>query len=406
MNDPIALSIKSVIDNDNCSGCGACALISNRVEMGLTEEGFLRPTVRESVPGASTRNSSDDDIFRKTCPGIAVSAPDASQLQTHTVFGRYASVWQAWAVDSDVRHAGSSGGVLTALSAWLLETGRTKTIIGSRPSEAHPTRTVPVNIMSKEDAMRSSGSRYAPVSNLVLFNPTSTDNALVAKPCEASAAAQLQDALKVPAHGRPIVLSFFCAGTPSQRATDTLVTHLGVPVDSVRSLRYRGNGWPGDFEVATKDGITTGLSYDESWGEHLGRDVQWRCKFCVDGTGAHSDISVGDYWQSDDRGYPQFAEGAGRSVAIARTSRGHALLTEAAAAGVIYIEPLAVDKVEGVQPLQRVRKQTLAGRLAGRVLAGKRIPAYRGYRLMSASFREPLRTVKAVVGTFSRTRNG
>lgn len=41
----------------------------------------------------------------------------------------------------------------------------------------------------------------------------------------------------------PIILSFFCAGTPSQLATDALATEL-IRDQPVADLWYRGRGWP------------------------------------------------------------------------------------------------------------------------------------------------------------------
>ncbi|WP_230595507.1 Coenzyme F420 hydrogenase/dehydrogenase, beta subunit C-terminal domain [Rhodococcoides fascians] len=334
-----------------------------------------------------------------------MTAPNDEQLQKDDIFGTYVSSWVAWAVDPQIRNAGSSAGVLTALSNWLISTGRVNSVKASAEGQSDPRRTVPLTITSREEALIAAGSRYAPVANLSnLTREDFRDSAIVGKPCEASAIRQYADALQIPKEDHPIVMSFFCAGTPSQHATNALAELLEAPVDEIESLRYRGNGWPGEFAITLTSGDKKTMSYDKSWGTYLGRTVQWRCKICVDGTGGHSDIAVGDYWEVDQKGYPTFENADGRSVVIARTARGDELLQLAVSTGVIVTEPLNLSHVAAVQPLQTDRKQTLAARLAGRRIAGKRVPRYRGYGLIRIAKTTGKRNIRAFAGTFVRTR--
>jgi coenzyme F420 hydrogenase subunit beta len=402
--DDLTSAIDRVVKNDNCTGCGACQLISARVTMSMDASGFLRPTVEVGAKALDREGHQNElSLFKRTCPGIGVRAPRRQYNEQHPIFGGYVSVWEAWATDDEIRNAGSSGGVLTALASWLVGSGKSSGVVGSRSDSLRPIRTVPIRITSREEAIAAAGSRYAPVCNLPLLRGGDTQStALIGKPCEVSAAHQLFDARQTSERERPILLSFFCAGTPSQVATDSLVTGLGIAPEQVTALRYRGNGWPGSFEVRT-DRVVRDMSYHESWGQHLGRELQWRCKLCVDGTGGHADIAVGDFWTADEKGFPTFEEQDGRSVAIARTRRGHEILLEAARSGVVHIEPLELDKVTPVQPLQAERKRALAGRLIGRALGGKRVPRYTGYNLLSLARKRPVRTLRTAVGTFVRT---
>src|SRR5699024_5989573 len=146
---------------------------------------------------------------------------------------------------------------------YLVEAGHARAVRGAAMGSLQPTRTVPVRIMSRDEALAASGSRYAPVSTLDGLNDSY--DAVVGKPCEISALRRMQPE----SEGGPVSLSFFCAGTPSQRATRSLIAKLGIDPDAATTLRYRGNGWPGDFTVG--DGTTVArVSYDDSWGKHLG----------------------------------------------------------------------------------------------------------------------------------------
>ncbi|WP_245343381.1 Coenzyme F420 hydrogenase/dehydrogenase, beta subunit C-terminal domain [Aeromicrobium fastidiosum] len=362
------------------------------------EDGFLRPDVSPAGP----RLDSERD-FSKVCPGVSLSAPRDARPLNHPEFGGYHAAWRAWARDDTVRHSGSSGGVLTAISGWLLTSSNVSSVAASTADPVAPTRTRSVDATTVEEILLAAGSRYAPVENVTTWAARS-DAALVGKPCEISAARKLS---QLPgADDAPPLLSFFCAGTPSQLATDQLVIKLGAAPAEVTSLRYRGNGWPGDFTVSSEDGDTQAMSYKESWGGNLGRSLQWRCKTCVDGTGGDADISVGDYWKVDQNGYPDFSEGAGESVMIARTAKGLRLVLEAEAAGVIEMHPIHLDAVAGIQPLQVQRRRLLSGRLAGRLMSGKPGPRYRGYGLAGHAFRHPIQNLRASVGTWLRSRSG
>ena len=47
-----------------------------------------------------------------------------------------------------------------------------------------------------------------------------------------------------------VVLSFFCAGSPSTQGTLDLLESKGIESSRVGRIRYRGRGWPGMFAAA------------------------------------------------------------------------------------------------------------------------------------------------------------
>ncbi|MBE1547991.1 coenzyme F420 hydrogenase subunit beta [Mycobacterium sp. OAS707] len=386
---------------DTCSGCGACSHVSSRVTLALDERGHLRPRV--SCPPATAAEAREErHQFDAICPGLRLEAPDLAKLKHHKVFGGYVSAWEGQASDAQIRFAGGSAGVLTALTLWMIDSGIAKGAVGVAPDADESRRTVSVSVMKREEALRSAGSRYAPVSTLAAYDVTGRD-VYVGRPCEAGALRQLQDYRLVPAGDRPPSLSFFCAGVPSQAATDDLIRSFGTEPAKARILRYRGNGWPGDFTFEDECGNAKRLSYEKSWGEHLGRDLPWRCKLCPDGTGASADIAVGDFWEADERGFPTFSDRDGTSVVIARTERGHNWLLRAASEGVLHLSSIDLDGVARVQPLQTERKRTLVVRLIGRVLAGRPVPSYHGYHLVASTTLNPKKLAKAFLGTLERS---
>ncbi|WP_315914146.1 Coenzyme F420 hydrogenase/dehydrogenase, beta subunit C-terminal domain [Arthrobacter sp. lap29] len=419
-------AIKRVVEADNCSGCGGCVQLDPGLSMELNAEGYLRPVrkspdvyppeARAGTPtGAAGRPGRDvERDFAAACPGVRVVAQRPPGSHRHAQLGPVVQAWEAWANDPAVRHAGSSGGTLSALSAWLLETGQAATVIGAASDPNNARRTVPVQIISKEQALKAAGSRYAPVANASVPGARDAGTAFVGKPCEVSAIralgprgerASAEDGGEAAAGEGPLLLSFFCAGTPSQNATDRLAADLGVAEGAgVSELRYRGQGWPGDFSITDTDGTVRNASYDESWGQYLGPTTQWRCKICPDGVGESADITAADFWRTDATGYPLFTDRAGISALIARTERGRSLVLAAAAAGVLTLKAMDVAELVAVQPLQRKRRETLLARLAGTLAAGGSVPRFSGFslwRLALPRLRESLRTAR---GTFRRRR--
>ena len=168
----------------------------------------------------------------------------------------------------------------------------------------------------------AAGSRYAPVAPLAAIAAELDAGgrfAFVGKPCDVSALRQW--AKHDPRIDVQVVvmLSFFCAGTPSQAGTDRIIKRLGANPDRLASFRYRGDGWPGYATAVEADGRTTRMSYAASWGEILSREVQYRCKICPDAVGGVADIAAADAWYGDEGGYPSFDEQEGRSLIVART---------------------------------------------------------------------------------------
>lgn len=392
--------IENVVRRGVCAGCGACAWAFDGVDMGLSEEGYLRPQIDRRKTGG--HSSADAQRFREFCPGVKVVSPDHAGAEIDPVFGPLISVWKGYAADPELRFKGSSGGVITAITAWLADE-HSRVSLGVCQSRENASRTVPIAITSREDALRASGSRYAPCSSVAGAGELDSSSAVVGKPCEAAALRQYYSALRRP-DDSPLLISFLCAGTPSQHATDSLLEASEVKLEYATRLDYRGDGWPGMFSADDSLGNHVEISYAESWGKHLGRRLQWRCKVCPHGTGDHADISVGDFWETDDKGFPNFTSRDGTSLVLARTARGHELIQRAIREGILCLQPADIRKAWQIQPLQTDRRLVLASRILGSRIGGRVAPRYYGFQLYKGAFRYPIRSVRAVLGSFLRAR--
>jgi coenzyme F420 hydrogenase subunit beta len=390
-----APSLARVARGDLCAGCGACAaLVPGKVAMALSPAGFLRP--QQAAP----LTPAEDAAIAAVCPGLGqtVAAEGRSGDRTEALcddplWGPFLSMHSGHATDPDIRFAGASGGALSMLLVHLLETGAVDAVIQTAADPDRAIGNVTVVSTSREDVLAAAGSRYAPASPLAGLGAHLAPGrrlAFVGKPCDVAALRAMTARDPALAQAIPVMLSFFCAGTPGLAGGRKLLEALGTTEAETRALRYRGNGWPGQAVATLADGSTRSMSYADSWGKILSRHVQHRCRICADGTGVAADLVCADAWESDAEGYPRFADAPGRSLIVARTAAGAAILAAAVAAGRLETAPFDPAALAALQPGQRDRRQGLAGRLAALRLARRPVPRYRGLRIEAAAWQAGL----------------
>lgn len=396
----ISPALDRVSRGDLCAGCGACAFLApGAVEMRLAPPGYLRPIQTGAVAPETDRR------IASVCPGL-VQRVAADGRKDDILWGPYVTVETAWSTDRDIRHAGSSGGVLTAILVHLLDQGLVDGVVQVAASPEMPTANITITSRARSDVIASAGSRYAPsapLANLREQVGSGQRFAFVGKPCDAAALRALCNADRDVAAAFPIILSFYCAGVPSLTGASKVLDALGTDPAGTKTFRYRGNGWPGRATAILTDGTERSMTYHESWGKILSKHVQHRCKICADGTGAAADIVCADAWESDAEGYPVFTERDGVSLLMARTNLGREIINAARARNAIATEPFDIATLAAIQPGQRERRRALAVRLAALRLLGRPVPVYRGLRILAAGMQNsPGKNIRNFLGTLRR----
>ena len=179
-----------------------------------------------------------------------------------------------------------------------------------------------------------------------------------------------------------------------------------MAADELVEFRYRGRGWPGAC-VATTAERTAEMTYAESWGGYLSKEVQFRCKICPDAVGGVADIACADAWYGDADGYPSFSEQDGRSLIISRTASGDRLLATALDEGAVEAAPLEIDEIDKMQPSQAKRKRLVLARTAALPIAAQPRPRMRGLMVMEAARRATFAELaRNLLGTLRRTLRG
>lgn len=360
-----------------CTGCGLCESVTGgKAKMAFNQHGFLRPVVLQALTPA------DETLVRAVCPGVGLTHARETAAY-HPLWGPLVAVRTGYALDAALRHGGSSGGAISALLTFLLESGKVDYVLHIGASLSEPLINEIKLSSNRAEVLANAGSRYAPSAPLtgidaLLARPGRF--AFVGKPCDVAALRQYAQQNPLVNQKVPYMLSFMCAGVPSMKGTEAILKRFEVQPAEVRRFAYRGNGWPGMTRVETHTGTVHETDYATSWGTILNRHLQSRCKICPDGIGEFADVVCADAWYGKD-GYPDFAEQEGRSLVISRTGLGEQLLEQAVAAGYLAVAPLAVEEINKMQPYQENRKQMVLSRVLAMRLLGRPAPTYRRLRL-------------------------
>lgn len=399
--DPITRAVARNL----CTGCGACAALHPAaIRMAEDPVHGRRPVVAATPQGRAAARSA-----ASVCAGLGADHRSLPRVDaTDRAWGPVLAVWQGWAADDEIRHRGSSGGAVTALALFALQSGLARGVAHIAAREDDPRRNAAVISRTRADLLRGSGSRYAQASPAEALGEIAAGTdpvAFIGKPCDVASVSRAAAADPALAGKLPLTIAIFCAGAPNLRATDRLLAHLGMPDDATpTALRYRGDGWPGLMQARWRDasGIETesrGITYAEGWGSILQADRRWRCRICTDHTGAFADISVGDPWHEA----PEGETAEGRSLIVARTPRGLALIRAAIAAGVLVAAPEGRDAIALAQPNLQAAQGAVWGRRLAMRAVGLPVPADRGLPLFAAWRALPVRAkLSSVAGTLRR----
>ena len=369
--------------------------------MVMTQEGFLRPSVARDI------DPEEHARLLEMCPGHRVGPPAAGAPHLDTHWGPYRRLVKAHATDPVLRHRGSSGGVISAIAQYLLESSRVEFILHVTADPNASLRSRIQLSRNRNDLLEATGARYGPAAPLARLDEALAWDlpfAIIGKPCDIAGVRNL--ARRDPRIDRLVryTISFFCGGVSSLCISEQIVGKYGLEEKDVATLRYRGWGCPGATNIAAKDGRIFEQTYDQTWSEELNQDIQFRCKICADSTGEHADIVCGDAWETLD-GYAHVEHDGWNSV-IARTAAGDALLRDTEAAGVIATLPLSIDALDRIQPHQVERKAQMLARLVGLRLSGEPAPDYRGLRLLRSAWAEWRKFLPSVLGTYRRVKAG
>lgn len=401
-----------IVEEGLCIGCGLCQSVAGPdvIKMQKSANGYERPFVVGDLTHETV-----EDVY-DTCPGTRIEGLPAALIEPDTkqdnVWGPWRRMVRSWAADPEIRHEGSTGGVLTALGIYLLESGRVDFILHAKAGVAEPTFGERYLSFSREDVIAGAGSRYGPTAPLTDMQDALDRNqpfAFIGKPCDIAA---LRNYARHDSRVDELVkywLTPVCGGFfPPESMTD-FFDRIGVKRDDITNFRYRGRGCPGPTRIETKDGTIKTAHYLDVWGED---ETQWslpfRCKICPDGIGEAADIAASDTWPGGSPNRIDSETDLGTNAIIARTVAGQELMEAAERDGALTIEyDVTPDDLSIYQPHQMHKKYAAWARHQGLGDAGHIVPETHRLRIAELATELPDESNRSQrEGTRQRVENG
>ena len=370
--------LNAISEQGLCAGCGICQSIAgpDKVKVVRTLNGYERPVIVGELDDVTV-----DTIF-DVCPGTRVEGLPGSEVTPETkidnVWGPWRRMARAWAGDPAIRHMGSTGGVLTALSQFLLKDKRVDFILHVKASTSEPTFGEHHLSFTEADVLEAVGSRYGPTAPLVDIDNILLRGqpfAFVGKPCDIAA---LRNLARHDPRVNQLVkywLTPVCGGLMAPSSMDAFLAGAGATRDKVTAFRYRGYGCPGPTRVEMSKEVKE-FHYLDFWGEDASSwQLPFRCKICPDGIGEAADIAASDTWPGGSPTREESERDPGTNGVVARTQAGLELLGAAADAGAITIEyDITPDDMSFYQPHQMRKKYAVYDRFQGLGDEGRIVP--------------------------------
>ena len=262
-----------VAERNLCTGCGTCAFLApDEIAMVDDVTDGRRPVRIGSGPLAVAALDA--------CPGVHLEHDPAGfaagvQRRPAPALGA-----RRRAVGGPRhRHVGAATGVerrrRRRRSPSIGCSGASRGVLHVRAAAGEPWRNEPVLSRTAASVLAAPGSRYAPASpgeGLALVEAAPGPCVVIGKPCDIASVRQAARLRPELAERIDLTIAVFCAGTPSTAGTLEMLAAMGVSdLGDVRSLAYRGDGWPGRGAGCScaRGREPRPLSYEQSWGEIL-----------------------------------------------------------------------------------------------------------------------------------------
>jgi coenzyme F420 hydrogenase subunit beta len=336
---PVDILFERVVDRGLCTRCGTCA--------GACPTGNI--LIADPL-GPSLPVKSDDctscGLCLESCPGERVDfkkleSEFLGKTSSHPHLGITKGTYLSFAKNSDIRRAGASGGVTTALQLYLLREKRIKGSVLYTRHHKEPWRGEGRLVEDKDGIIAAAQSRYhlSPMNTVLKqLSARSGSYAYVGLPCHIHGLRKLQAAgWKTDADIGPVI-GIYCGNNLFFEATRVILRKLGFRrIEDIVSLSYREGKWPGNFSATDRNGVTKSISKLD-FNQTIPFYVNRRCLTCIDLTNELTDISIGDGWAKEDESEE------GWSVILTRTDEGERIVRKAADAGFIHLESISLDE--------------------------------------------------------------
>ena len=198
--DPISRAVACNL----CTGCGACAgLAPDFIRMVEDPVQGRRPVVADSPKAAAAAHR-----VAEVCAGLGRDHRELPRVDAlDKAWGPVRAAWVGYAGDTAIRFKGSSGGAVTALALYAVQSGRVGAVAHTVADPADARRTVAAISRTRDEVMRGAGSRYAQASPAeVLAGLAEGQTLFLGKPCDVASVAKAREMRKDVAAAVPLIV--------------------------------------------------------------------------------------------------------------------------------------------------------------------------------------------------------
>lgn len=375
--NPAWLNIGSVVENDLCTQCGACAAMCPHKTIEIVRDEHYRffPQVRDESLCQTQCKSLCVDVCAGVQEDPSLWENNPIVLDTYEDFcgGDITHTWIGYSTDEAIRARGTSGGLVTGLLVYLLESGQIDGALLVGANKKDPKQHDITIARSREELEDAWGSKYYPMPIGERFRELVSAKekfAVVLLGCHMRSLRLMER--KLPRLASSIVLRIglicgYCAGF---KAIDDQARDWELDLETNRRIDYREGKWPGNVRIETPETTKKTLIYN--FLTRIPFTTNYRCTICSDLMNETADVVVGDAWLKELTG----RKDEGWSVIAVREPKVVPLIESAIRDGALHLEEADTETfVRSQEKPMRYKKHALATRLQfARKVMGRTLP--------------------------------
>ena len=339
---------EEVVTSGLCTGCAGCIVACPYDVLGYDESaGTYKPfhLEDEGGPGGCTHGDGGCTYCTRACPRFREWE---TEIDTH-MFGRTRTraevdgiskdIILARASDDFVHKVGQDGGLVSAILIWCLEKGYIDAaLVSYLEGDGSSWKAIPGVARTREDVLRSAGSRYTYSANTMAYKEAIDSGAsklgLVGMSCQSSVppVMQLRNAGK-PSKRFALNIGLLCSKTFDDSIFEELFeAKYGLKKQDMVKMNIKGV-----FQIWMKNG-----DYHEVPLKECHAWTREGCKMCPDFAAEHADISTGGIGKFNDW-----------TLTIVRTPLGREILVKMLEDGSLIGRP-GDDDPDAIELLRRL----------------------------------------------------